>query len=354
MPKKIHLICAARPNFMKISPLYHTLKNEAWCNVEIIHTGQHYDYNMSQAFFNDFGLPTPHHNLNVGSGTHAEQISQTMIAYEKLCLRKSKPDLVIVVGDVNATMACSIAAKQLQISVAHLEAGLRSRDPKMPEEINRVVTDAICDYYWTPSEDADDNLEKEGVDRNKVHLVGNIMIDTYCMMRKKIQNSSCLEDMKLKPQEYALLTLHRPSNVDHENELKELLKVIENISVEFIMPVHPRTKKSLDRAEYIPNNLKLFEPQNYINFMNLVKNACFVLTDSGGIQEETTFLQIPCFTLRQNTERPATIELGSNQLVTKENLLKKLQDPKKGSIPPLWDGQTSERIKPIIKRILGA
>lgn len=354
MPKTIHLICAARPNFIKIAPLYHILKEEVWCNVEIIHTGQHYDYKMSQAFFDDFGLPKPHHNLNVGSGAHAEQTSHTMIAYEKLCLEKSKPDLVIVVGDVNATMACSIAAKKLHISVAHLEAGLRSGDRSMPEEINRVVTDSISDYFWTPSEDADENLVKEGVNRSKIHLVGNIIIDSYCMMLEKIQNSNILKELQIQKNEYALLTLHRPSNVDNINELSELLKVIESISIKFVIPLHPRTKKSLNKVNYIPKNIEIIEPQNYINFMSLVKNARFVLTDSGGIQEETTFLQIPCFTLRQNTERPVTIELGSNQLVDKENLLKKIQFPKKGSIPPLWDGNTSERIKPIIKRILGA
>lgn len=352
MFKKIHLICAARPNFMKIAPLYHVLKDETWCKVKIIHTGQHYDYSMSRAFFEDFNLPEPDYNLNVGSGTHAEQTSQTMIAYEKLCLYKEKPDLVVVVGDVNATLACSITAKKLHIQVAHLEAGLRSYDRTMPEEINRILTDTISDYYWAPSQDAVDNLLAEGIDKNQIYLVGNIMIDTYCMMYEKIQRSNFLTEINLKTQEYALLTLHRPTNVDDKDELSKLLSIIGSIPIKFIMPVHPRTKKSINEISNIPNNIKLIEPQNYVNFMNLVKNACFIVTDSGGVQEETTYLQIPCFTLRANTERPVTIELGSNQLVSKENLLKKIQNPKRGTVPLLWDGQTAKRLKPIIQEIL--
>lgn len=351
MIKKIHLICAARPNFMKIAPLYHALKGEKWCNVEIIHTGQHYDYQMSQAFFDDFELPKPHHHLNVGSGSHGEQTSQTMIAYEELC-NKNSPDLVIVVGDVNATMACTITAKKLHLKVAHLEAGLRSFDMTMPEEINRVITDSICDYYWTPSKDADVNLINEGVNKDKISLVGNIMIDTYCMMKEKINQSDILEKNNLSAKKYSMLTLHRPSNVDSIKDIKYILDKIESIKTDFVFPVHPRTKKILNNIDFMSKNIKLLEPQNYINFMSLVSNSAYVITDSGGIQEETTYLNIPCFTLRENTERPITIDIGTNQLVSSSNLLEKIKNLKSGSIPSLWDGNTASRIKEKIYRDL--
>ena len=351
MKKIIHLICAARPNFMKIAPLYHVLKFEQWCDIQIIHTGQHYDYKMSQAFFDDFELPKPHWHLGVGSGSHAEQVAQTMVAYEKLCLEKSKPDLVIVVGDVNATSACTIAAKKIHLKVAHLEAGLRSGDIAMPEEINRLLTDAICDYYWTPSTDADEHLLKEGVDSSKITRVGNIMIDTYCRMKHKIEASVVLEELQLQPQEYAVVTIHRPSNVDNLSHLQNILDVLGQIDLPLIFPVHPRTKKTLSETK-VPNNITLIDPQNYISFMALVSNAQFVITDSGGIQEETTYLQIPCFTLRDSTERPITITQGSNQLVTVENLLETIKSPKEGTVPELWDGLTAERVKNEIKRII--
>lgn len=220
--KILHLICAARPNFMKIAPLYHTIKRESWCNVKIIHTGQHYDYQMSQSFFDDFELPTAHYYLGVGSGTHAEQTTKTMIAYEKLCLEKSKPKLVVVVGDVNATLACAIAAKKIHLPVAHLEAGLRSHDRTMPEEINRIVTDSISDYFWTPSVDANENLMKEGINPRHIYLVGNIMIDTYCMMKEKIEKSEAYKSFNLLKNNYVVLTLHRPVNVD----TKKILRIL--------------------------------------------------------------------------------------------------------------------------------
>lgn len=349
--KTIHLICAARPNFMKIAPLYHALKNEKWCKSEIVHTGQHYDYQMSQAFFDDLGLPSPHHHLNVGSGTHAEQTAQTMIAYEKLCLENS-PDLVVVVGDVNATLACTIAAKKLQLKVAHLEAGLRSFDLTMPEEINRIVTDSIGDYHWTPSEDANDNLLKEGVKPDQISFVGNVMIDTYCMMRNKIEQKETYRLFGLDKQNYAVLTLHRPVNVDSADTLKMIIEKIGKIDLPIVFPLHPRTKKNLEQIDQLPKKLKIIDPQGYIDFMSLVSNAAYVISDSGGIQEETTYLGIPCFTLRDTTERPVTVTMGSNQLVNIDNLLDKIQHPKKGINPPLWDGKTAVRIKSIIENVI--
>lgn len=350
--KIIHLICAARPNFMKISPLYHVLKNELWCKAEIVHTGQHYDYQMSQAFFDDFGLPIAHHHLGVGSGTHAEQTAQTMIAYEKLCLEKSKPKLVIVVGDVNATLACSIAAKKISLPVAHLEAGLRSFDRTMPEEINRIVTDTISDYFWTPSKDASENLIREGINSERISLTGNIMIDTYCMMKDKIDKSEYYKFLQLEKKKYAVVTLHRPSNVDHTKNLKKIVTSLGKLALHIIFPVHPRTRKNIEAIAPLPSNIILSTPLGYVDFMNLVSNAAYVISDSGGVQEETTYLGIPCFTLRNTTERPITVTMGSNQLVSVDNLLDKIQSPKTGSIPHLWDGKTAGRVSSLIQRIL--
>ncbi|ETZ04411.1 non-hydrolyzing UDP-N-acetylglucosamine 2-epimerase [Holospora undulata] len=350
--KTIHLICAARPNFMKIAPLYHALKNEPWCVPEIVHTGQHYDYQMSQSFFDDFGLPSANHYLGGGSGTHAEQTAQTMIAYEKLCLEKSRPDLVVVVGDVNATLACSIAAKKIHLPVAHLEAGLRSFDRTMPEEINRVVTDSISDCFWTTSEDADENLKKEGINPEHIYLVGNIMIDTYCMMKEKIEKSDAYKTFGLKKKEYIILTLHRPVNVDVKETLESILNTVEQIDLPIIFPVHPRTRKNLDVIHPLPQNITLCEPLGYVDFMSLVSNSSSVISDSGGIQEETTYLGIPCFTMRNTTERPITVTMGSNQLVSVDNLLEKIKHPQTGSIPPLWDGKAAGRIKQVLKSAL--
>lgn len=350
--KNIHIVCAARPNFMKIAPLYHALVKESWCKPIIIHTGQHYDYKMSQTFFDDFKLPSPHFYLSVGSGSHAEQTAQTMVAYEKLCLNESKPDLVIVVGDVNATLACSVTAKKLNLKVAHLEAGLRSFDRTMPEEINRIITDSISDYFWTPSEDADQNLINEGIKKEQISLVGNIMIDTFCMMKEQIVLNEFYKSLDLEKGNFVVLTLHRPSNVDSPESLGEILDSISKLTHLVVFPVHPRTRKNLEKMSKIPANLKLIDPQGYTDFMNLVFNSKFVISDSGGIQEETTYLQIPCFTLRDNTERPITVTMGSNQLVYANNLLDKVRSPKTGKIPPFWDGRTSERVVVKIKEIV--
>lgn len=350
--KTIHLICAARPNFMKIAPLYHVLKNNKAYDLKIIHSGQHYDYQMSQTFFEDFELPSPDYYLDVGSGTHAEQIGKTMINYEKLCLEANKPDLVIVVGDVNATLACAITAKKLNLKVGHLEAGLRSFDMSMPEESNRLVTDAISDYHWTPSQDANDNLLREGIKLDQMSLVGNIMIDTYHLMQSKIDNSSFYKTLDLKNKEYVVLTLHRPINVDSKSVLENILSKLAQIEKTIVFPVHPRTQKTLNSLKNIPNNLKLIDPLNYISFMNLVKNSAFVISDSGGIQEETTYLGIPCFTLRDSTERPITVDLGTNQLVSIETLLERIQYSKQGTPIPFWDGKTAERIQEILQKIV--
>lgn len=348
--KNIHLICAARPNFMKIAPLYHALKDESSMSVKIIHVGQHYDYTMSQAFFDDFNLPEPHFHLGVGSGTHAEQTAKTMLAYEELCSHRDKPDLVVVVGDVNATLACCLVAKKLNIEVAHLEAGLRSLDRTMPEEINRLVVDSICDYHWVPSEDAIINLKKEGVADDKIKFVGNIMIDSYCMLESRIKEQEYYKKFALSPKQYAVMTIHRPFNVDTQDALEKIINIAAAMELPIIFPVHPRTKSNLNKIDKLPNNLIIIEPLGYIEFMSLVTGAKLIVSDSGGLQEETTYLRIPCYTLRDNTERPITITLGTNNLVNTDNILNEIQNIHNvhGEVPPLWDGKTALRIKKLL------
>jgi UDP-N-acetylglucosamine 2-epimerase (non-hydrolysing) len=371
----IHLIAAARPNFMKIAPLYHALKSEGWVAPVIVHTGQHYDLNMSDVFFEDLGIPEPAIHLGVGSGTHATQTGKVMMSYEKVLLEKN-PDLVVVVGDVNSTMAATLAAAKInpyngqrtpdhgpdrRPYVGHLEAGLRSFDRTMPEEINRLVTDALADILWTPSADADENLTREGISKDKIQRVGNIMIDSLEMLRDKIQAQTTLNDFSLKLQEYGLVTLHRPSNVDHPATLKNLCKTLIEISKKapLVFPIHPRTRKNaetfglfaeLEQAEH----LLILEPLNYVRFMNLVFNCRFALTDSGGIQEETTYLGIPCVTLRPNTERPITVSQGTNRLSTLDDLEETVEGMLTEKIRPecnipLWDGKTAGRVVESIK-----
>jgi len=378
MQMLIHLIAAARPNFMKIAPLYHALKKEPWAEPVIVHTGQHYDLNMSDVFFKDLGLPEPDLHLGVGSGSHAEQTGRVMTAYEKVLLEQH-PDLVIVVGDVNSTMACTLAAAKLPEDrgqktddrnfnrplVAHLEAGLRSFDRSMPEEINRLVTDALAAILWTPSPDGDENLLREGAAREKIVRVGNIMIDSREMLRETIQGQAVCSEMGLKRNGYGLVTLHRPSNVDDPRTLTELCRTLGRISQKapLIFPVHPRTRKNMEKLNLMPalkkeDGLMLTEPINYIRFMNLVFNCRFALTDSGGIQEETTYLGIPCLTLRPNTERPITIEKGTNRLCTLDNLEKNVADvlSKKSAkkvVIDLWDGQTAGRVVDSLKTYFG-
>ena len=359
----IHLIAAARPNFMKIAPLYHALKKETSLIPVIVHTGQHYDLNMSDVFFRDLGLPEPDIHLGVGSGSHAQQTGQVMIAYEKVLIEK-KPDLVVVVGDVNSTMAATIAAAKLGIKTAHLEAGLRSFDRTMPEEINRLVTDALADILWTPSPDGDENLLREGVLPDKICRVGNIMIDSLEMLRDKIGIQTVCNELGLEKGNFVLVTLHRPSNVDHPETLKQLCQSMSRISqkLPLVFPVHPRTRKNLEQFGLMAmlnqyENIRLLEPQSYIRFMNMVFNCRFVITDSGGIQEETSYLGIPCLTLRANTERPVTVSQGTNRLCRLEELEDRVREvlSKKDMQKPridLWDGHTAERVIRSVKQIV--
>jgi UDP-N-acetylglucosamine 2-epimerase (non-hydrolysing) len=359
----IHLIAAARPNFMKIAPLYHALKSEEWAEPIIVHTGQHYDLNMSDAFFRDLCLPDPHIHLGVGSGTHAEQTGMVMMAYEKV-LMETRPYLVVVVGDVNSTMAAALVAVKLGVKVAHLEAGLRSFDRTMPEEINRLVTDALADILWTPSPDADENLLREGVSPEKIHRVGNVMIDSLEMLREKIEKDDTYRAFGLRPGAYALVTLHRPSNVDNQENLSSICKGLTRIgkATPVIFPIHPRTRKKIGENGLWPSlmgaeGLILSDPLPYIRFMNLVFKCRFAITDSGGIQEETTYLGIPCLTLRENTERPITVSQGTNRLCS----VKTLEDcadaviasrERKPCNIDLWDGKTAERVVEAIKESL--
>jgi UDP-N-acetylglucosamine 2-epimerase (non-hydrolysing) len=373
----VHLIAAARPNFMKIAPLYHALAAQPWCRPAIVHTGQHYDANMSDAFFRDLRLPSPHFHLEVGSGSHAEQTGGVMIAYEKVATRE-KPDWIVVVGDVNSTAACAMVGTKLWIPVVHLEAGLRSGDRRMPEEINRLVTDAICDVFWTPSPDADEHLAREGVPASKIDRVGNIMIDSFEMMRTAIEADGTRAALGLAAQPYAVVTLHRPSNVDRRENLEPLVEQLLAVSrdLPLVFAVHPRTHKKLEefgllnrlsppqqkgevarRAGQGPRIL-LTEPLGYVQFMNVVCGASAVITDSGGVQEESTYLGIPCLTLRENTERPITVTEGSNRLVKPEALFQQVQEVlagrwPTGRKPALWDGRAADRCVAALRRRAG-
>ena len=346
---------------MKIAPLYHALSATDWANPVLVHTGQHYDHNMSDAILRDLRVPAPDFHLGVGSGSHAEQTGNVMIAYEKVCL-ENRPDWIVVVGDVNSTAACAMVGAKLWIPVVHLEAGLRSRDRRMPEEINRLVTDAIADVLWTPSEDGDENLLNEGVPAEKIDRIGNIMIDSFEMLRDKIEAANTASELGLEPGSYAVVTLHRPSNVDALETLQPivdaLLDAAESLPVVFV--AHPRTIKGLEKfslkaaLERHPN-VALLEPVPYIRFMSLVTGARVVLTDSGGLQEETTYLGIPCLTLRENTERPITVTQGTNKLVDSGSLAEHLASIldggwKSGESIPLWDGKTAQRAVECLKR----
>jgi UDP-N-acetylglucosamine 2-epimerase (non-hydrolysing) len=360
----IHLIAAARPNFMKIAPLYHALVREAWARPLIIHTGQHYDINMSGAFFKELNIPDSYVHLGVGSGTHAEQTANIMVKYEKVVMEE-RPDLVIVVGDVNSTMAATLAASKLGIKVAHLEAGLRSFDRTMPEEINRIVTDALADILWTPSPDADLNLIAEGVPQVKIDRVGNIMIDSLEMLRDKIEQETACSGYKYAPGEYGVVTIHRPANVDDPIALKAICDAIVEAAqrLPLIFPVHPRTRKSLEQYAFLSKlesekRLHLTEPLSYIRFMSLLFDCRFVITDSGGIQEETTYLGIPCLTLRPNTERPITVTEGTNLLCTLGDLNNKIrsvlsENKRKECSIEYWDGKTAGRVVENIKQMKG-
>jgi UDP-N-acetylglucosamine 2-epimerase (non-hydrolysing) len=348
---------------MKVAPLHHALAREQWCTPQIVHTGQHYDANMSEAFFLDLRLPEPAHHLEVGSGTHAEQTGRTMIAYEAVCLR-DRPDAIVVVGDVNATAACALVGAKLCIPVVHLEAGLRSRDRSMPEEINRLVTDAIADLLWTPSPDADANLRAEGIPADKIDCVGNIMIDSFEMLRSRIEGSQTRQQLGVDGQPYTVVTLHRPSNVDQREKLAELVAALVEVSKQMpvVFAIHPRTRKRLEDFGLLDpithtSGIRATAPLGYIEFMNLVSGCRIAITDSGGVQEETTYLGIPCATLRENTERPITVSQGTNRLLKPHELLGAARDAlegrwPKGRRPDRWDGHTAARAVNSLRRRL--
>jgi UDP-N-acetylglucosamine 2-epimerase (non-hydrolysing) len=360
-PLKIINVVGARPNFMKIAPIIEAMgvyPHEI--DHLLVHTGQHYDESMSNSFFTALGIPEPDINLDVGSGTHAEQTGRIMVEFEKICLRE-KPDLVIVVGDVNSTMACTITAKKLGIKVAHVEAGLRSRDMSMPEEINRLCTDVLCDYLFTTDRFADENLLAEGVPDEKIVFAGNVMVDTLNKHREIAANLDLLDRLGVKPGEYAVLTLHRPSNVDDREIFGGIIEALSEISkkVPVIFPIHPRTKRMIKRFDFGSyfntyskvEGIWLTEPMSYMEFLNMNMNARMVLTDSGGLQEETTVLGVPCITIRENTERPITCIEGTNAVVgtKKEEILRAVENilkntKKESSIPEKWDGRAAERI----------
>lgn len=352
---KIILVVGARPNFPKVAPIMAELarRPDRFQQV-LVHTGQHYEYNMSQVFFEHLNMPVPDEFLNVGSGSHAVQTANVMTAFEPVIL-KHRPDWAVVVGDVNSTVACALVCSKLGVRVAHVEAGLRSRDRTMPEEINRLLTDQISDLLFTPSKDANQNLIREGIDPAKIHFVGNVMIDTLVKMLPKARERPTLKDLGLKPKKFLLATLHRPSNVDDPAVLREIIQAMVEISrtVPVILPMHPRTRARIgDLNIELPNTtLQLIEPLGYLDFLALMNSAALVITDSGGVQEETTFLGVPCLTARTNTERPITINEGTNRLVRsrREDLVaaadKSLRQPHSTSRKlELWDGQAAARI----------
>lgn len=363
--KKVLLIAGARPNFMKVAPIYAEMKRRsAEFAPKIVHTGQHYDAAMSDAFFDDLGMPKPDIHLGVGSGSHAVQTAKIMTEFEPVVLAE-KPDWVLVVGDVNSTIACALVCSKLGIKVAHVEAGLRSRDRSMPEEINRILTDSISDLLFTTSQDADENLKQEGIPAENIVFVGNVMIDSLLEHLKLAEKSNVRQDLGVNDIDYAVVTLHRPSNVDDKPTFSGILDALLAISekLPIIFPVHPRTKAKLEEfgfAERIASsNIRLIEPLGYLDFMRLYSGAKLVLTDSGGLQEETTVLTIPCLTLRHNTERPITIEMGTNVLVGTEPEAIKVGAGKAlgndrnsdAKMPPLWDGKAAGRICDALSKV---
>ncbi len=355
-------VVGARPNFMKAAPIHRAFAQYSdTVEHHIVHTGQHYDAAMSDAFFHDLDMPEPSVFLGVGSGSHAVQTAKIMTEFEQVCLGM-RPDLVIVVGDVNSTVGCTLTASKLGIATAHVEAGLRSFDRAMPEEINRIATDAICDWWFVTEQSGLDHLLAAGCPADKVKFVGNTMIDSLHYAMTKADASSVLHDLSLEKNKYCLVTLHRPSNVDDTEQLSFLLATLAKLSEQrkIVFPMHPRTLKNVENFGLKPlvesaENMLLIEPQGYISFLTLMKNADFVLTDSGGVQEETTALGVPCLTLRTTTERPITCEIGTNILIppTQDNIRRALLEiingkRRIGAVPPLWDGHAAERITEII------
>ena len=379
--KKIFIVVGARPNFMKAAPLLKEFKRNPGFKPILVHTGQHYDHAMSEAFFKELRLPPPAIYLGVGSGTQAVQTGKIMIKFERACL-EDRPDLVMVVGDVNSTLACSLTAAKLRIPLAHVEAGLRSFDRTMPEEINRILTDQLADFLFTTCVEADENLIKEGIPKSKIFFVGNVMIDTLLTHLRMAQASNVLERLRLKEnnaiKKYALLTLHRPSNVDQPIVLKRIFGALQELAedIPIIFPAHPRTLKQIRRhklmgdvfvrekagpseKERLPGKILLLPPLGYLDMLSLLSQATFVLTDSGGIQEETTILGVPCLTLRENTERPITVREGTNTIVGNQpdRILKAARSLLKGDVPKkrrprYWDGKAAVRIMKILQRKL--
>ena len=360
----IDLIVGARPNFMKVAPIIRAIQDRLVeggpLRYRLVHTGQHYDPKLSGAFFEQLGMPEPDVNLEVGSGSQAEQTAAIMTRYESLLLQKPA-GLCLVVGDVTSTMACAIAAQKLCIPVAHVEGGIRSGDWSMPEEINRMVTDSITNWFFTTSEYANTNLRKAGVEEERIYFVGNTMIDTLLGNLQRLRPPTFWDELKLEPQGYFVMTLHRPNNVDAKEQLLPLLKAIAIGTRGFpvLFPVHPRTSKTLEKLDELPASINLVEPQPYLEFNYLVRHAKAVITDSGGVTEETTVLGVPCLTLRNSTERPETVSQGTNELIgTNPNAIQPALDRlfagqwKTGSIPDKWDGQTGKRIVKALEALL--
>jgi UDP-N-acetylglucosamine 2-epimerase (non-hydrolysing) len=361
----VDIVAGARPNFMKIAPIIRALEAHKRAggalDYRLVHTGQHYDARMSGEFFTQLGIPAPDVNLEVGSGSHAEQTAGIMVAYERL-LREAKSDACLVVGDVTSTMSCAITAQKLHIPVAHVEAGIRSGDWTMPEEINRLVTDSITNWFFTTSEFANASLRRSGVEEERIHFVGNTMIDTLIANLDRLLPPAFWPELGLAAGEYFLVTLHRPANVDAVESCGAMIDAISRGAGDrtVVFPVHPRTRKTLDRLDAIPGNVFLTDPQPYLEFIYLVRNAAGVVTDSGGITEEATYLGIPCLTLRDSTERPETIEIGTNELIgTDPAALPPAMERvrrgawKTGGIPEKWDGRAGERIVSILAELLG-
>jgi UDP-N-acetylglucosamine 2-epimerase (non-hydrolysing) len=355
---KVINVVGARPNFMKVAPVVEAMRRRAGeFSPLVVHTGQHYDARMSDAFFEDLGLPRPDVHLGVGSGSHAQQTAAVMRLFEPVVI-EHRPDWVVVVGDVNSTLACALVCSKLGARVAHVEAGLRSRDRTMPEEINRLLTDQLSDLLLTPSEDADRNLVNEGVPRERIRFVGNVMIDSLLKQLERAASSRAREELGVEGEDYAVVTLHRPSNVDEPEVLGRILSALTRVGrrLPVVFPIHPRTRKNLEAFGLLKSDeagVRLVEPLGYLDFLRLYSGARLVLTDSGGIQEETTALGVPCLTLRENTERPVTVELGTNRVVgtdperivaEAEAALSKDRQSEPPRVPPLWDGRAAGRV----------
>lgn len=359
---KIISVVGARPNFMKVSPLHRAFIASGQIDSRIVHTGQHYDERMSEVFFKQLGLPKPHHYLGIGGGSHTHQKANVMLQFERV-LKEEKPDLVLVVGDVNATAAATIVAVKEGIDVAHIEAGLRSGDRSMPEEINRIITDSICQYHFVTEHSGLVNLARENIRSKGIHLVGNVMIDSLIHYQEASRGLKLLEELGLESGQYVLTTMHRPSNVDQIDDLKAILQILRETAARLpvVFPLHPRTRQRLEFFQLLDSlfsieQLIILEPQGYLEFLHLMNNARLIITDSGGIQEETTFLRVPCLTFRSSTERPVTVEFGTNILLDSLDPIETISEvddilkgqTKRGIIPPLWDGSAAERISEIL------